>query len=203
MDIYDKWAATYNDEVGDKGQNYVAPLLTAQAAIKFKLATGGAGSTILDAGCGTGLVGAALAVSGASAGFDLSAASMDGLDLSVPMLDIAKDTGLYRQLDQADLNQPIQKPDNTYDIVVCVGTFTLGHVGPAPALREFVRVSKVNGLVVATILEEIWEPHGFKAEVEKLRAEGVVNVRSDGLIDYVKGRGDKAVLLILEKLPLA
>jgi hypothetical protein len=29
--IYDKWAATYNDEVGNEAQNYVAPVLVAQA----------------------------------------------------------------------------------------------------------------------------------------------------------------------------
>lgn len=203
MAIYDKWAATYNDEVGDEAQNYVAPVLTAQAALKYKLATIPTNSVILDAGCGTGLVGAALAVTGASAGFDISKATMDGLDLSVPMLEIARKTGLYRDLEKADLNLPVAKPDNTYDIVVCVGTFTLGHVGPNPGLREFVRVSKNGGIVVATILEQIWVSGGFQKEVRKMKEERIVNVRSDGLIDYVKGHGDKAVLLVLEKVERA
>ncbi|KAJ5623939.1 hypothetical protein N7510_000248 [Penicillium lagena] len=191
MTIYDKWAATYNDEVGDEAQNYVAPVLVAQAAIKFKSSNDPTKPVILDAGCGTGLVGQAIAIGKAEA--------IDGLDLSRPMLDVARKTGIYRDLDQADLNKPIQKANNTYDIVVCVGTFTLGHVGPAPALREFVRITKTTGIVVATILQEIWISGGFKDEVEKLKSEGLVNVVSDGLIDYVKGHGDKAVLLILEK----
>jgi hypothetical protein len=97
------------------------------------------------------------------------------------------------------MNRPINQADSTYDTVVCVGTFTLGHVGPDPALRELVRVTRRKGIVVATVLEEIWTPGGFKDEVEKLKAEGLVNVVSEGLIDYVKGHGDKAVLLILEK----
>lgn len=198
MAIYDRWAATYNDEVGDEAQNYVAPVLAAQAAIQFKLSSGPANSTILDAGCGTGLVGQALAIAGT--GFDLSTTSMDGLDLSRPMLDVAQKLGIYRDLEQADLNRQVAKPDNMYDVVVCVGTFTLGHVGPDPALREFVRVTKAKGVVVATILDQIWAPGGFKAEVEKLAAEGLVNVRSTELVDYVKGHGDKAVLLILEKI---
>ncbi|KAJ5092361.1 hypothetical protein NUU61_007231 [Penicillium alfredii] len=195
MTIYDKWAATYNDEVGNEAQNYVAPVLVAQAAINFKSPTGPANRVILDAGCGTGLVGQALGIGGAKA--------IDGLDLSPAMLDIARQTGLYRELAQADLNRPIDKPAGTYDVVVCVGTFTLGHVGPDPALRELVRVTKTGGIVVATILEEIWISGGFKAEVEKLRAERLVAVVADELIDYVKGHGDKAVLLILEKIPCA
>ncbi|KAJ5649286.1 uncharacterized protein N7484_003009 [Penicillium longicatenatum] len=192
MSIYDKWAATYNDEVGDEAQSYVAPVLVAQAAMKYAKANGPANSIILDAGCGTGLVGQALSIARPKA--------IDGIDLSVPMLDIARDTGVYRNLDQADMTQPIAKPDETYDTVVCVGTFTLGHVGPDPALRELVRVTKTNGIVVATILDEIWVSGGFKDEVAKLKAEGVVGVTEE-LIDYVKGHGDKAVLVILEKLP--
>lgn len=191
MDIYDKWAATYNAEVGDSAQSYVAPVLAAQAAIKYKAAKSPADSVILDAGCGTGLVGQALAISGARA--------IDGIDLSQPMLDIARGTGAYRDLAQADMNEPIAQKDDTYDIVSCVGTFTLGHVGPDPALRELVRVTKPKGIVVATILQQIWVPGGFEAEVEKLRAEGVVDVLSKDLIDYVKGHGDKAVLLIIQK----
>jgi predicted TPR repeat methyltransferase len=190
MSVYDKWAATYNDEVGNEAQNYVAPVLVAQAAIK--LSNDPAKSMmILDAGCGTGLVGQALAMAGAKA--------IDGLDLSPTMLAEAKQTGLYRNLAQADLTRQIEKADETYDIVVCVGTFTLGHIGPDPALREFVRITRRNGFVVATILEEIWVSGGFKAEVERLKAERLVAVVSEELIDYVKGHGDKAVLLILQK----
>lgn len=194
MSIYDKWAATYNDEVGDSAQEYVAPVLVARAAIKYSEANGPANTIVLDAGCGTGLVGQALSIARPKA--------IDGLDLSVPMLDIARDTGVYRDLDQADLNKPINKPDGTYDTVVCVGTFTLGHVGPNPALRELVRVTKTHGVVVATILKEIWISGGFKDEVAKLQEEGVVRATEE-LIDYVKGHGDKAVLLTLEKLPSA
>lgn len=192
MTIYDEWAATYNDEVGNEAQNYVAPILVAQAAIKFKPSNSLANSVILDAGCGTGLVGQALAMTGAKA--------IDGLDLSPAMLAVAKQTGIYRNLAQADLTRPIERADETCDIVVCVGTFTLGHVGPDPALREFVRVTRRNGIVVATILEEIWVSGGFKAEVERLKAERLVTVVAEELIDYVKGHGDKAVLVILEKI---
>lgn len=191
--LYDKWAATYNDEVGDEAQNYVAPVLVAQVALRSS--NNPAQSVILDAGCGTGLVGQALAMAGAK--------PIDGLDLSLAMLTVADQTGAYRRLAQADLNQRIEKADETYDIVTCVGTFTLGHVGPDPALRELVRVTRRNGIVVATILEEVWVSGGFKAEVESLKAENLVTVVSEELIDYVKGHGDKALLVVLGKIDLA
>ncbi|KAJ5562165.1 hypothetical protein N7535_003382 [Penicillium sp. DV-2018c] len=189
--LYEKWAATYDQEVGDRAQDYVAPVLVAQAAINHGLSNAN-NSIILDAGCGTGLVGVALGMAKPKA--------IDGLDLSPAMLAIARKTGQYRDLTVADMNRPIEKADKTYDLVSCVGTFTLGHVGPDPALRELVRVTKNGGLVVSTILGEIWVPGGFKAEVEKLVEEGLVRVVTDELIDYVKGHGDKAVLLILEKI---
>ena len=193
MTIYDKWATTYNDEVGDEAQSYVAPVLVAQVALKSS--NNPAKSVILDAGCGTGLVGQALAMAGAKA--------IDGLDLSPAMLTVANQTGAYRSLAQADLTRRIEKAHETYDIVTCVGTFTLGHVGPDPALREFVRVTRRNGIVVATILEEIWVSGGFKVEVERLKAENLVTVVSEELIDYVRGHGDKAVLVVLEKIDRA
>ena len=192
MTLYDKWAATYNDEVKDEAQNYVAPAQVAQVALKSS--NNLAKSQILDAGCGTGLVGQALAMTGAKA--------IDGLDLSPAMLTVAKQTLVYRSLAQADLTRQIEKADETYDIVTCIGTFTLGHVGPEPALREFVRVTRRSGIVIATILEEVWVSGGFKAEVEKLKGENLVKVVTEELIDYVKGRGDKAVLVVLEKISL-
>lgn len=188
MEIYDKWAATYNDEVGDEAQNYVAPRIVSQAALS--LVNNPAESVILDAGCGTGLVGQILALSGAKI--------IDGVDLSTPMLDVARKTGAYRNLAKVDLTEQVKAPSNTYDIITCVGTFTLGHVGPDPALREFVRLTKKDGAIVATILEELWINGGFKAEVEKLVSENLVTVIADGLVDYVKGHGDKAVLLVLK-----
>ncbi|RMZ70923.1 Methyltransferase type 11 [Pyrenophora seminiperda CCB06] len=189
MSIYEKWAATYNNEVNDEAQLYVAPLLVAQVAVQSS--RNPAKSTMLDAGCGTGLVGQALVTLGAK--------TIDGLDLSTAMLTVAKQTGVYRALAQADMTQRIDMADETYDVVTCVGTFTLGHVGPDPALRELVRITKKNGTIVATILEEIWIPGGFKAEVEKLEAEGLVTVDVQDYIDYVKGHGDKAMMIVLKK----
>ncbi|PWY77316.1 S-adenosyl-L-methionine-dependent methyltransferase [Aspergillus sclerotioniger CBS 115572] len=187
--LYAEWADTYNADLADASQDYVAPFLAAETALQN--ATNVKGS-ILDAGCGTGLVGEALARGGA--------VTIDGLDLSPAMLRVARQTGVYRNLDIGDLTQPIEKPDDVYDVVTCAGTFTHGHVGPAPALREFLRVTKTNGIIVATILEDIWLSGGFKAEVERLEVEHLVKVASMELKDYRRGAGDKATFIVLKKI---
>ncbi|KAL5332452.1 S-adenosyl-L-methionine-dependent methyltransferase [Aspergillus crustosus] len=190
MKLYDTWAASYNNDLADESQNYTAPILTAQTAIQATKNLTGA--TILDAGCGTGLVGEALAKG-------VSGLVIDGADLSSPMLKIAEGTGVYRDLMQVDLTQPIERGDESYDLITCCGTFTHGHVGPDPAMREFVRLLKRGGTIVATILQEIWLSGGYKAEAEKLQAEGLVRVVSTDVKDYRKGAGDKAVFLVLRK----
>lgn len=186
--LYDKWAATYNDDVMGPTTLYVGPKLTAEAVLKHN---GKIDGTVLDAGCGTGLSGVALAQAGAKV--------IDGIDLSPGMLKLAKDTGVYRDLWPVDMTKPINQPDEFYDVVTCVGTFTTGHVGPAPALPELVRVIKRGGLVVATILDTLWKPEGFEAEVERLRQIGAVDVLSTDVDDYRKGDNARAVMLVLRR----
>ncbi|KAH8158173.1 hypothetical protein CIB48_g10068 [Xylaria polymorpha] len=190
--LYAQWASTYNTDLQTAAQNYVAPFIVAQTA--FKLGGDQAKGVVLDAGCGTGLVGAALA--------DCGATNIDGLDLSPHMLRVAEKSGAYRSVVLGDLTKEIAKPSQSYDLVTCVGTFTHGHVGPIPALREFVRVLKDGGHLVATVLEEIWVPGGFKAEVGQLQAEGLVDVVSTELKHYIKGQ-DQAYVLVLRRTSTA
>lgn len=187
MHLYEEWANTYNKDLTET-HSYVAPIVVAQTVLKFCHRPD---APILDAGCGTGLVGEALARAGATV--------IDGIDFSNAMLKIAEETRSYRSLEFGDLTRPIAKPDESYDIVTCCGTFAPGHVGPDPALRELVRVTTKKGVVIATVHDLVWLSGGYKNEVEKLEAEGLIKVVSAGLEDYRKGH-DKARLLILEKM---
>lgn len=186
--LYDEWATKFNEDVLGEAQGYVAPQLVTQAV----LAAGGRiDGEILDAGCGTGLAGLAL--------FQAGAKTIDGNDLSTKMLEIAEKTTVYRSLEPADLSKPINKEGNTYDVVTCVGTLTHGHVGPDPALAEFVRVTKKGGLVVTTILDDIWKSEGYEAEVERLKEKRKVDVISTENADYRKAAGVKARIVVLRK----
>lgn len=186
--LYKEWATSYNSDL--PADVYIAPTLTAKEALKIDSSATG---SILDAGCGTGLVGEVLARGGAK--------SIDGLDLSPAMLTEAGKTGVYQKLFLGDLTRAVDIADERYDIVTCAGTFTHGHVGPSPALREFIRIVKMDGgVVIATIIDSIWESGGFKQEIETMEAECLVKIVSADIIDYVQARGDHAVLIVLEKL---
>ncbi|KAF4554083.1 Hypothetical protein D9617_5g069590 [Elsinoe fawcettii] len=186
--LYDEWANTFDASVLDPSQEYVAPALAVSALLK---AHGVPTGPVLDAGCGTGLVGVALAQAGVKI--------VDGLDYSNGMLGKPRERGVYRGLEQADLTKGIEKGEGVYDALVCVGTLTKGHVGPVPALREFVRVVKKGGVVVATVLEAIWEEGGYRAEVERLeREEGVEVVGTDSM-DYRKAQELKGRMVVLRK----
>lgn len=191
-EIYDQWASTYDQDLADPDQDYVGPAL-ASTYILRTLGTARIGDNIeiLDAGCGTGLVGIHLA--------KLGATKVDGLDLSPGMLDVARKTGAYRFLDTADLSKTMAQKDNSYDVISCVGTLTQGHVGP-DVLDEFARVVKRGGLIVTTILESIYAAEGYKAKVDSMVAGGKVKISSAKLEDYRRGAGVKAWMIVLEVL---
>ncbi|KAF1992989.1 S-adenosyl-L-methionine-dependent methyltransferase [Amniculicola lignicola CBS 123094] len=184
---YDEWAKTYDADMVK--EEYVAPTICAEAiADLIDLNT----AMVLDAGCGSGRCGLELANLA-------SEVHVDGIDYSEGMLKIAKGTGAYKDLGFADLTKSVPKEDGSYDAVICVGTLTQGHVGPDPALKEFVRVVKAGGLVVATVLEMIWED-GFKQEVERLEGEGHVKVLHRDVRSYRKNSGVGGRVLVLKKL---
>lgn len=98
---------------------------------------------VLDAGCGTGLVGEVLR----SKGF----AHVDGFDLCDKMVEVAEKTQAYGRLEGGcDLTKRVDHFDqDSYDAVVSAGVFTLGHVPPS-ALMELVHIARPGGLVVVS-----------------------------------------------------
>ncbi|CAI6099882.1 unnamed protein product [Clonostachys chloroleuca] len=190
--FYDEWADAY--ETDNNGLGYASPRRTVEVILKN--VTGDAHDAklkVLDAGCGTGLVGACLAQSALAGQFVL-----DGLDLSPGMLAAARQKGVYRELEEANLNERIKKPDGSYDLVVCVGTLTVGHVGPG-VLREFARVAAPLGLIVATVHSSIWESKGYKAEIETLRDTGTVQVVSTDEFGLVEEASTGGIMVVLRK----
>ncbi|KAF4467305.1 hypothetical protein FALBO_5809 [Fusarium albosuccineum] len=188
--VYDEWAKTYNTELAQKNQDYVAPATAATYVAKaLGTPTIDKNVEILDAGCGTGLVGEFLA--------RLGAKKIDGVDLSPGMLDEARELGAYRSLDVTDLSRPLAVKDSSYDVVTCVGTLTQAHVGPE-AISEFVRVVKPGGYIVATVIQEIWQSGGYESHVKNLFDQGKIKVLSAEVEDYRRGAGAKAHFLVLQ-----
>lgn len=155
MDAYKDWAGDYErDTVQEYG--YTAHIESANA---LDSVLDSKESRILDAGCGTGLVGLELS--------RLGYRRMDALDYSAEMLAQAEKKAVYDELVQADLSKPLELPDNKYDAVNCTGTFTYGHVG-ADAFDELVRVTRPGGIVCFTIREGAYEALGYQDKMAEL-----------------------------------
>ena len=176
MDAYKDWATDYdNDTVGKFG--YVAHVASADALDEVLDSTS---AFILDAGCGTGLVGEELAKKGYT--------RMDALDYSKEMLDEAERKNIYNRHIQADLSKPLDMEDNLYDAVVCTGTFTYGHV-KAHAFDELVRITKPGGYISFTIREGAYEDYGYRERMIALEQENAWELRSMVDTDYLKNEG--------------
>ena len=158
MKYYDEWGEKdkYNKDMIE--WNYTGPKETVDTFKKYALKKD---ILIFDAGCGTGLVGLQLKKFGYK--------KFHGADLSQKLLDTVP-KNLYQKLMKVDLNQNINAKDNFYDLVMCVGTFTFGHVKPS-ALDEFVRITKKNGFICFTINEGIYKEYGFDKKIDKLKKE--------------------------------
>lgn len=190
--LYDEWAINYDADLAKADQDYVGPASAAAHVLKYLgVPQIDPNTELLDAGCGTGLVGVHLAQAGAK--------KIDGVDLSSGMLEVARKTGVYRSLDTADLSSPLVHKDHTYDVVACIGTMTQGHVGPV-AIDEFARVTKPGGLIVATVLGYIYESDGYKDKVESLVNQGKVQLLTADEVDYRRGAGVTARMIVLRVL---
>lgn len=187
--LYNEWADSYD---ADLNTEYASPARTVEAVIKY-LDDSKPNLKILDAGCGTGLVGDELKNSSLNGKFIL-----DGLDLTPGMLAVARKKGMYQDLETADLTKPINRTDGSYDVVTCVGTLTKGHVGPA-VFNEFVRVLAKGGLVAATVHEEIWESGGYKSVVEGLSKAGQTEILSTEPFGILKTEGQGGIMVVLRK----
>jgi predicted TPR repeat methyltransferase len=158
---YDEWAASYDADL--VSWSYQAPAVVA-GTVLTRLPDAG---SVLDVGCGTGLVGRELRARGFTG-------RIVGLDLSQASLDLAGETGAYDVLDRADLQQPLTLEDDSVDAVVCVGVMT--YLPDVEATwREFARVARAAGIVVATQREDLWDARDCPAVIDRMRDDGVLS----------------------------
>lgn len=157
--LYDDWAVSYDDQLTT--WDYRAP----REAARLLGAWGVSAETdILDAGCGTGLTGQALAAQGFN--------QLTGIDLSQQSLMVAAQRDVYQRLRHADLSQRLPFDDGQFGAVQCVGVMTYVH--PAePLFREMIRVTEPNGIILFTQRDDIALERGFRQSVETLVEEGL------------------------------
>ena len=115
-----------------------------------------------------------------------------GADIAAKLMN-AIPAGIYHELHNIDLNKPINFTDDFFDAVLCVGTFTFGHV-KAKALSEFTRIVKSGGIIGFTINEGVFLDHGFKSELDRLVIQKKITQLDFYLSDYLSSKGVKAWL---------
>jgi predicted TPR repeat methyltransferase len=119
---------------------------------------------ILDAGCGTGLIG----LTYEQVGYH----NLFGCGLSAPMLEIARAKAIYRGLVRADLCRRLPYDDNAFEAVTCLAT--LGYVEDAePTFREFCRVTNPGGIVFVSHRQDLFVERDCLALCDRLEHEGL------------------------------
>ncbi len=165
-ELYAAWAPTY--ESGFIAESRY--IYHQQVAATFWDGFSDADQPVLDAGCGTGIVGAELR--------RLGVAVIDGIDISAEMLALARSksvdgTAVYRRLVEADLTGPIDLPDDTYDGIVSAGAFTHGHLGPE-SLGELLRLGRSEALCAIGINSAHFSELGFGEWLDCRAGEGAI-----------------------------
>ena len=185
LKYYHNWTKKnkYNQDMVN--WKYTAPQETVSVLKKYAL---NKNCKILDAGCGTGLVGIELKKCGYS--------NIEGVDFSQNMLDLVPQD-IYKKIEKIDLNKFLKFKDDTYDVVMCVGTFTYGHVKPQ-ALDELIRITKNKGLICFTINEGIYEEYGFDNKIKELSNNKLWNVKEFFKSDYIVNKDVNAWLCLSE-----
>ena len=175
-ELYRVWAENYDHDVVEV-IGYVGHYITTELLLKY---VDNSKSKILDAGCGTGLVGEIL--------HGKNFNNIVGIDFSQPMLDQALEKNVYQSLDLADLTEKLAFEDNTFDAVICAGTFTCGHVGPE-ALLELIRVTKTGGYISFTVRDQEWDCLPYEKTIKELEEKNLWLCKERFITDYNLAEG--------------
>jgi predicted TPR repeat methyltransferase len=116
----------------------------------------------IDLGCGSGVLGVALQATGLRQ-------PLDGVDISPVMLDMAKKTGVYRELQRANLLRPEEwpVPAKTYDFAVTVGLVG-DYVPYYVALPPIVSLLRAGAVLAFAVERRSTPSHALEKLVKEL-----------------------------------
>ncbi len=182
---YKQWAQDYDRDTV-QGMGYVGPVHACRMLDTYLESPK---SRILDAGCGTGLVGEILCDHGYNA--------VEAMDVSPDMLRVAEEKACYDNVFEDDLSKRLKASDNTYDASICVGTFTYAHVGPE-GFDELVRITKPGGYVCFTIRDGAYQEYGYRDKLRNLELDGLWKLQELATLDYLTKENVTAKFFLYE-----
>lgn len=163
--LYAKWAATYESSFVDAKQ-YRYPKAISEVFNEYVRRDTDEIARVVDIGCGTGLTGMYLSRLRPHL-------IIDGLDISPEMLAEANrkkrtdDSAVYTHLNECDLTQAVTNKFDSYDALICSGTFTHGHLGP-DSLKNVLSLVRSAGWIVIGVNNEHFEGKVFQSELDSL-----------------------------------
>ena len=155
---YDGWATDYDADLVSWG--YKLPAVVAGLFGRHVDAGEGA---VLDAGCGTGMIGETLHL--------LGYRDLVGIDLSEGMLAVARAKAVYRDLRRMKLGETLDFPDDHFVAMPAVGVLTVGHARP-DAFDELIRVTRPGAPMIFSIRVDGGAGDDFLARQDALEHEG-------------------------------
>ena len=154
---YDAWAGQYDEDLTAFG--YKNPAVAAGLIGRYVKPE----AEILDAGCGTGMLGQVLSW--------LGYGNLHGIDLSQGMLAQAEAKGAYCDLWKMALGGKLDFPTDRFDAVISFGVLTAGHA-PPDSLDEMIRITKPGGHLIFSLSNLVYEPLKFKDKLATLEEQG-------------------------------
>ena len=160
---YQRFASSYDQDFA-MGLGYIYPEAVVDAFLELTdLPTG----LVCDIGCGTGLVARHLKEKCPNA-------EIEGVDISVEMLEMAASKSLYKKFYEIDLTGDIAALPNGYAAIISAGTFTHGHLGPEP-LHQLIGHCQIGGVFCIGVNKQHYHKHDFAGCFESLIADNVIS----------------------------
>ncbi len=182
---YSAWAETYDQELIDQG--YRTPDRCAAALASFVPGD----AAILDVGCGTGLSGAALT----AAGFT----NISGQDVNPDMLAIARETGLYRELELTDLADQFPFAAGTYAALTAIGVIGIG-AAPAALLTMSLEALAAGGHLVFSYNDHALAMPEYTQVLDQALTSGVAEQVFSEHGPHFEGLASSSTVYVLRRL---
>lgn len=185
-DLYDQWSASYDAEVAENG--YATPRRCAEA-LAAHMADRNA--PVLDFGCGTGLSGLALR----AAGFT----TVDGIDLSPEMLNVAAGKGIYRDLAAIAAGAAPPHDPGYYAAIAAIGVIGAG-AAPVSVLDTLLAALGPGGRLVLSFNDHALADPANEGRIDAHVTAGRARLLLREYGDHLPGIGLKSNVYVLEKL---
>ena len=154
-EYYKNWSSTYDNDVKSckyNGPETITNILTKNYNIY--------GASILDVGCGTGLLADYL-------NKQKYQIMIDGIDLSPEMIQIAIKRNYYNEVRVTDVFDITLPQSKKYDFIISSGMFTHNHVGPT-AVENILNFLDKDGVFIFTVRNSYAEKTNFKEYIVDL-----------------------------------